>query len=66
MSASSGRDAISGMSNPDTGQNMGITDVFENVYEKNITLHTFIAIEEARNKFPGNVGEMSVPGTHFH
>ena len=65
MNPSSGREAISGMAISDTGENMGITDVFENLYERNITLYTFIAIDETRNNYPGNVGELSGPGTHF-
>ena len=52
MNASSGRDAISGMANSDKGQSMGITANFENVYETKSTLHTFIAVDETRNKFP--------------
>ena len=49
-------------------QNVGntwITAPFENVSERNNTLHVFNTNDETRDNNPDEVIELSVPGAHF-
>ena len=63
--ASSRRDSSSVMANSERGEHIGITAPFENLSERNNTLHAFNTNEETQNDFPDEVIEFSVPGTHF-
>ena len=65
INASSGRDATSVMASSERGENIGITAPFENVSERNITLHVLNTKDETRNKTPDKVSEFMVPDTHF-
>ena len=63
--ASFGRDATSVIANPERGGHVGITASFENVSEKNDTLHVSNTNDETRKSIPEEVSELSVPRTHF-
>ena len=63
--ASSGRDAASVMASSELGENIGVTASFENVSERNSTLHMLNTYDETRNKLPDEASELSVPDTHF-
>ena len=65
IKASSGRDATSVTANLERGEHIGITDPFENVSERNNTLHAVSTNDETRSNIPDEVIELSVPGTHF-
>ena len=52
INASSARDATSVTANPDRGEQSGITAPFENVSERNNTLHVLSTNDEPRNKIP--------------
>ena len=65
VNASSERDATSVMANSERGEHIGITAPFENVSEKNVTLHVFNTNDETRNNILDEVIGFSVPGTHF-
>ena len=53
------------MANREPGEHIGITVPFENVSERNNTLHVFNTNDETRNDIPDEVKELSVRGTHF-
>ena len=63
--ASSGRDATSVMAISEHGEHRGITASFENVSERNSSLHVFNTNDEAQNNIPDEVSELSVPGSHL-
>ena len=65
INASSGRDATSITANSECGEHIGITVPFENVSEKNNTLHVLSTNDETRNNITDEVSELSVTGTHF-
>ena len=50
INASSGRDATSVMAGSERGEHIVVTAFFENVSEKNNTLHEFNSNDETRNK----------------
>ena len=64
LNASSGRDATNIMANSERGKDIGITAPFENVSEKNITVHVFNTDDGIRNSIPDEVSELLVSGTH--
>ena len=64
INASSGRDATIVMVSSERGEIIGITAPFENVSERNNTLHVLNTYDETRNKIPDEVSELSVPDTH--
>ena len=66
INAFSGGDATSGMASSERGENFGITAPFENVSERNKTLHVLNTNDETRNKTLDKVSELSVPDTHFY
>ena len=59
------RDAISVRVNSQRGELIGITATFENVSERKITLHVININDETRKIISEEVGQLSVPGTHF-
>ena len=61
--APSGRDSTSVMASSKRGENIGITSLFENVSERNNTLHGLNTNDDTRNKIPDKISELSVPGT---
>ena len=63
--ASSGRDATSVTANSEGGEHIGISVPFENVSERNITLHVSNVNDETPNNIPDEVSEMSVQETPF-
>ena len=63
--ASSGRGASSVMPNLERGEHVGTSALFENVSERNKTLHVFKTGDETPNNNPDKVNELSVTGTHF-
>ena len=65
INASSGRDATSVTANSEHGEQVGITAAFENISERNNTLHVLNVNEETRNNIPDEVSELSVRGTHY-
>ena len=65
INASSGRDATSVTANSERDEHLGITARLENVSEENNTSHVLSMNDEARNKIPDEVSEISVPETHF-
>ena len=65
INASSGRDATSVIANLERDEHIGIFDPFENVSERNNTLHVSNTSDETRNNIPDEVSELSVQGTHF-
>ena len=46
-------------------EHVGITAPFENVSERNNTLHMFNANDVTRDNIPDEVSELLFPGTHF-
>ena len=64
VNASCGLDAINVTANSERGEHIGITAPFENVSERNNTLHV-LNMNETRSKIPDEVSELSVPDTHF-
>ena len=44
-------------------ENTGISAPFEKVSERNNTLHVFNTNDKIRNNFPGDISELSVPGS---
>ena len=64
INASSGRDATSAMVTSERGEHIGVTAPFENVSERNLTLHVFNTNDETQNNFPDEVSELSVSGAH--
>ena len=65
INASSGQDATSVMVSSECGEDIGITEHFENASERNIALTVINTNDETRNILPDDVSELSVPGTHF-
>ena len=65
INASSGRDVTSVIANSERGEHTEITAPFENVSQKNITLHVFNTNDETRNDIPDKISELLVPGTHY-
>ena len=65
INASSGRDATSVTENSERGDYSGIAAPFENVSEKNNTIHVLNTNDETRNKVPDVLSELSAPTTHF-
>ena len=64
INSSSGRDTTSVTANSERGEHIRITAPFENVSAGNNTLHALNTNDETRNNIPGEVSELSVPGTH--
>ena len=65
INAFSGQDVTSVTANWERGELIGITASFENVSERNYTLHGLYTNDEARNKITDEVSELSIPGTQF-
>ena len=65
INASSGLDATSVTAISERGEHVRISFTFENVSERNNTLHVFNTNDETQNNVPDEVSELSVPGTHF-
>ena len=65
INASSLQDTTSVTANSENGEHIGISASFENVSEKNNTLHVFNTNDETPYNIPDEVSELSVPGTHF-
>ena len=63
--ASSGQDVTSVTVNSERGEHIGVTAPFENASGNNIVLYSSNVNDEARNKIPDEVSELSVPGTRF-
>ena len=57
MNASSGRDATSVLVNSEPWERIGVTVPFENVSERNITLHVLNTNVETRNNIPEEVSK---------
>ena len=53
------------MVNSERGEHIGISAPFENIHERNNTLHVFSTIDKTRNIILDEVNELSVPGTHL-
>ena len=53
------------MASLERGEHIGIFASFENVSQRNNTLHVFHTNDETRNNFSDEVTELSVPGTHL-
>ena len=65
INASCGRNATSVTANSERGERIWITASFENVSQRNNTLHVLNTIEDTRKIIPDEVIELSVPCTHF-
>ena len=65
IKASSGRDTTSIMASSELSEHLRIIDSFENVSERNNTLHMFNINDETLNIISDEVSELSVPGTHL-
>ena len=65
INASLGRVEIIVTANSERGDHIRITTPFENVSERNNTLHMLSTNDETRKKLQDKVSELSVPGTHF-
>ena len=63
--ASFGRDAASVTASSECREHFGITAFFENVSERNNTLHELNTNDETRENIPEEVSELSVTRTHF-
>ena len=59
------RDETSVTANSERGGHSGITAPFENVSEKNITLHVINTNDKTQNKLSDEIGELLVPDTPF-
>ena len=64
--ASPGRDATSVTAISEREKRLGNTASFENVSDRNNTLHVLNTNDETRNIIPDEVNELSVPETHFN
>ena len=64
INAFSGGDATSVLANSERGEHIGITASFENVSERNNTLHLLNTDDETTYNFTDQVSELSVPGTY--
>ena len=64
INASPGQDATSVMASSERGEHIRITAPFENVSERNNTLHVLNTNDETRNKIPDEVSELFVQDTH--
>ena len=53
------------MVNSEREEHIGISAPFENVSERNKTLHVPNTSGETRNNIPDEVSEFAVPGRHF-
>ena len=53
------------MASSEHGEHIRITAIFENVSERNNTLHVFNTNDKTRNNIPDEESEWSVPGTHL-
>ena len=53
------------MVNSERGEHIGITSRFENVSERNNTLHMFNTYDETWNGIPDELSELWFPETHF-
>ena len=67
INASSGRDSTSVMASleREAWGKIGITAPFENLSERNNTVHVLNTNDETLNKVPDEVSELSVPDTYF-
>ena len=65
FTASLEQDATSDTVNSERGERVGFIPLFENVSERNNTLHELNTNDETRNNIPDEVSELSVPETHF-
>ena len=65
INASSGQDATSVFTNSGRGQHIRIISPFENVSERNNTLHVPFLFDETRSSSLDKVKELLVPGSHF-
>ena len=65
INASSGQDATSVKANLEPEEQVGTTTSFENVSERNDTLHALNTNDEIRRNISEEVSELLVPGTHF-
>ena len=65
QNASSGRDVKSVTAVYEPREHTGNFTPFENLSERNITLHVLSTNDETRNSIADEVSDMSVPGTHF-
>ena len=65
MNESSGRDAASVTANSKRGEQLGITALFGNAFDRNITFREFKITDETRSYNPDEVSEFPVPRTHF-
>ena len=65
INASSGRDVTSVIANSERGERVGINASFENASENNNTPRVPSVSDETRLNIPDEVGELSVPETHF-
>ena len=61
----SGREATRVMASLARGEHIGISAAFENVSERNNTLHVLNTNDETRNKISDEVSELLVPDTYF-
>ena len=65
FNASSERNATNDTMNSERGECMRVVSLFENVSERNNTLHELNTNDETRNNIPDEVSKLSVPKTHF-
>ena len=65
MNASSGGHAASVTAVSVRGEQVSTTASFQNVSDRNITLHELIVNDETQGIIPDKANEFSVPGTHF-
>ena len=65
LNASSGRDATSVFANSKRRERVGINAFFKNATKNNDTLDVSNVNDETRQNNPDEVGELSVPETHF-
>ena len=65
INASSGRDVTSVSANSERREQVGINTSFENASGNNNTLGVSNVNDETRHDIPDEVGELSVPETHF-
>ena len=65
INATSGRDVTSASANSERREHVVIDASFENAYRNNDTLDVSNVNDETRHNIPNEVGELSVPETHF-